>query len=99
MSPTRFLQLCILAWVMAAAVTVAVHVSRRRVGAGLVLAYTANLTLLYWLGAVPYAIQGVYHGHEAAMFAAMPVSCVAVFGFAFGSIFVAPLIAPPARVS
>ena len=94
MSPTRFLQLCTIAWLAAAALIIGVHLSRRRASAGLVLAYVANLAMLYWLGAVPYTIDGIYHGHEAAMLAAMPISCVAVFALAVGAIVVAPLLAP-----
>src|SRR5690348_8807328 len=97
MSPTRFLQLCTLAWLAAAVLIIAVHLSRRRVNAGLLVAYLVNLAMFYWLGAVPYTINGVYHGHEEAMLAAMPVSCVAIFAFAIGAIAIAPLLGPSRR--
>lgn len=79
-------------WLAAAAAIVVAHWIRSSGGLGLIAAYLLNLWLIHWLGAAVYLSNLPHKSDEELVIEGFKMSTYGIFAFAFGSIFLAPVL-------
>lgn len=79
-------------WMVIIGVIALVRSRRKDRGVGLTLAYLLNLWLIHWLAVTIYLIPGYENSNPGLVMLGFEQSLYAVAAFAFGSLFLTPLI-------